>query len=221
VRLTFYADVLSMWCSLAEEVLEQIELAYAGRVEIVWKLAMIERGRPIGNTPEMERWYYDRCAFVTGRHFNPGWLEDAQSASFCANAAVEATRLLGVTDGSVRRAMARAACVDGRPVCREEEAVAVAAEASGLEPRSVSAAMADPRVAQRLNASSEEFDGLGADQRPTFFLTNSIGDKALLVGIYRLEPVKAALDAMLADEDAYAAFARIGAPFPASEKVDA
>jgi predicted DsbA family dithiol-disulfide isomerase len=219
LRVTFYGDVLSMWCLLAEEALEQLEREYAGRVEFGWRLAMIERGRAIGNTPAMEQWYYDRCAAVTGRRFNPAWLDDQQTTSYHANAAVEAARLLGVTDGSVRRAMARAACVDGRKVSRAAEAVDVAAEASGRDPESIRVAIADPRVAAALTEASDEFDALGADQRPTFLLTNDIGDKALLVGIYRIEPVKAALEAMLADERAYAAFAEDCAPFPTAENV--
>jgi len=217
VRLTFYGDVLSIWCLLAEDALAQLESQYPAGVEFEWKLAMIERGRAMGNTPAAERWYYDRCAYVTGRQFNPEWIDDIDSTSYFANAAVEATRLLGVTDGSVRRAMALAACVDGRKVCHEAEAIAVAAEASGFRDDRIRAALHDARVAQRLNAASAEFEALGADLRPTIFITNAIGDKVLLVGVYRFEPIKSSLEALLHDELAYSTFAKVHAPFPSLE----
>jgi predicted DsbA family dithiol-disulfide isomerase len=219
MRVTFYADVLSMWCSLGDEVLERLQREYAGRVEFVWKVALIEDGRPIGNTPAMEQWYYDRCEFVTGRRFDPRWLDDATQNSRAANAAVEAARLLGATDDTVRRAMARAACAEGRKVAREDEAVRVVAGASGFPEAAIREAMGDPRVDAALAESLAEFAALGADQRPTFHLTNAIGDRALLVGIYRYEPVHAALAAMLADEEAYARFAATHPPIPASSQV--
>ena len=219
MRVTFYADVLSMWCSLGEDVLERLQRAYAGRVEFVWKLALIEHGRPIGNTPAMEQWYYDRCEFVTGRRFDPRWLDDATQTSRAANAAVEAARLLGATDDVVRRAMARAACVEGRKVAREDEAVRVAAEASGFSEAAIREAMSDSRVTAALADALAEFTMLGADQRPTFHLTNAIGDRVLLVGIYRYEPVEAALAAMLADEEAYARFAATHPPIPVATQI--
>lgn len=217
MRLTFFGDVLSGWCLLAEDALAQLELLHRHGVGFAWKLAMIERGQAIGIPTAAERWYYQRCAYVTGRQFNADWMDDVNSTSYFANAAVEAARLLGVTDGSVRRAMGKAACVDGRKVCREAEAIAVAAEASGLEHEQIRTALHDPRIAQRLNAASDEFEALGADQRPTIFMTNTIGDKALLVGVYQLAPMKSALEALLHDESAYAEFAGAHAPVPLSD----
>jgi predicted DsbA family dithiol-disulfide isomerase len=210
-----------MWCSLAEDALERLESHYGQRVEFAWELAVIERGRALGDTLATEQWYYDRCAYVTGRRFNPNWVDGLESGSYFANAAVEATRLLGVTDGSVRRAMARAACVDGRKVCREAEAIAIAAAAGGFLEERVRDALRDPRVAQRLDAASTEFEALGADQRPTLVITNAIGDKVLLIGVYQIEPIEAALEALLHDESRYAAFAQEHAPFPAVQDAPA
>ena len=56
---------------------------------------------------------------------------------------------------------------------------------------------------------------LQVTQRPTFVFENGIGDKAVLSGLVRAEPLFATLDAMLVDDAAYAAYREsVGVPPP-------
>jgi hypothetical protein len=51
------------------------------------------------------------------------------------------------------------------------------------------------------------------NQRPTFLLENSIGDRSVFSGIVRSAPISAAVEALLADEAAYASWkAHFGDP---------
>jgi len=51
--------------------------------------------------------------------------------------------------------------------------------------------------------------------RAAFVIRSGIEDTAIFSGIYRSEPLIAAIDAMIADEDAYARFEVAHAPIPA------
>jgi hypothetical protein len=51
--------------------------------------------------------------------------------------------------------------------------------------------------------------------RAAFVIRSGIEDTAIFSGIYRSEPLIAAIDAMIADEDAYARFAVAHTPIPA------
>ena len=44
---------------------------------------------------------------------------------------------------------------------------------------------------------------LQVNQRPTFRLENSIGDRAVFSGIVKVEPIAAAIEALLSDAAAY------------------
>jgi hypothetical protein len=53
-------------------------------------------------------------------------------------------------------------------------------------------------------------------QRPTFVLESDIGDRAVFSGFWRLAPLVAAMDSMLADTAAYKSYkAHFGDPPPA------
>ena len=66
-----------------------------------------------------------------------------------------------------------------------------------------------------ISAWTAEFNSYRIDQRPAFVLRSAIGDTAILSGLYRPEPLTAAIDAMIADEDAYTRFAATHGPIPA------
>jgi hypothetical protein len=52
------------------------------------------------------------------------------------------------------------------------------------------------------------------NQRPAFVIRSGIEDAAVFSGIYRSEPLIAAIDAMIADENAYVRFSVAHAPIP-------
>jgi len=96
----------------------------------------------------------------------------------------------------VQLALAKAGMIEGKPVGEKGVAVAVAAEAT-------------------LRRWSAEFSALQVTQRPTFVLTNDIGDRYVLSGNFRYEPLEACSRALLADADGYKRFASHNDPLPA------
>ena len=92
-------------------------------------------------------------------------------------------------------------------------AIEVAAKATRLDSLKLQARAESPEVAARIAASTAEFFAHQIDQRPAFVLTSGIGDKAVFSGLAKPEPLAAAIEAMLADEAAYAAYkVRHGGP---------
>jgi predicted DsbA family dithiol-disulfide isomerase len=92
-------------------------------------------------------------------------------------------------------------------------AVATAAEAAGLNAKQLLDRAQSPEVANRCEQTTAEFHALQVNQRPTFLIENSIGDRALFSGIVRAEPVAGAIDALMQDEAAYKSWeAHFGAP---------
>jgi hypothetical protein len=69
-------------------------------------------------------------------------------------------------------------------------------------------------VRKRVQATTAEFLAHQISQRPAFVLTDAIGDKAVFSGLVRIEPLAAAIDAMLADTAAYAAHRAHYGPVP-------
>ena len=65
-----------------------------------------------------------------------------------------------------------------------------------------------------IGAWTAEFSSHRIDHRPAFVLRSVIGDTAILSGLYRPEPLIAAINAMIADEDAYKRFAATHDPMP-------
>jgi predicted DsbA family dithiol-disulfide isomerase len=159
-------------------------------------------------------WFYKRSGSISGIHLNPGWLQESYE-NLEPNLAAEAARALGVTDDSVRLALARAALVDGKPIFRRAEAVAVVATVSGLDPATIAVAMDDPAAGERIRQSGDEFDALHVDQRPGFVLRSSIGDTAIFSGVWAFEPIDVTVRTMLNDIDKYERFAAENPPLPA------
>ena len=129
------------------------------------------------------------------------------------NLGVEAARDLGATDDRVRLAISHAAVREGQKVGRWEVAVAVAAKAGKLNKAKLLARAKSPAIAARLRQTTDEFHALQVTQRPTFLIENNIGDRAVFSGIVRVEPLAAAVDALLADQAAYESWeAHFGKP---------
>ncbi|HEX6566019.1 MAG TPA: hypothetical protein VF020_17145 [Chthoniobacterales bacterium] len=210
MTLTYYYDVCSMWCAMGDEVLVAINKSYGSRVPIDRKIALINDGKPMAAGLEQEKWYYDRCEFVTGRRFNHNWIEKSGQASWVPNAVIQAAESLG-HGNVVREILKTEGLMEGRPILRLEVALELAAKASGLSQSELGHAVNDEKTANAIKASTAEFSLLPANQRPTFLLRSAIEDTVLLSGIYRPEPVFAAIETMISDEDAYERF-RAGYP---------
>ena len=143
------------------------------------------------------------------------WFEPEIMMQTAANHTAEAARDFGVTDDRVRLAIQRAAVLDGKKIGRWEVAVAIAAKAGKLDKSKLLARAKSKEITARVKKTSDEFHALQVTQRPTFLIENAIGDRAVLSGTVRAEPLAAALDAQLADQAAYDSWkAHFGDPPP-------
>ena len=213
MNLIYYYDVCSMWCAMGDEVLVAINKRYGSRVPIVRKIALINDGKPMAAGLEQEKWYYDRCDFVTGRRFNHNWIEKPGQTTWVPNALIQAAERLGHGD-AVREILKTEGLMEGKPILRLEVALELAAKATGISSSELASAVNDDKTADAIKAGTAEFSLLPANQRPTFLLRSNIEDTALLSGIYRPEPIFAAIEAMISDEDAYERFRASYPPIP-------
>jgi predicted DsbA family dithiol-disulfide isomerase len=144
---------------------------------------------------------------------NSDWMEPDLKEYLVPNYVTEAARALGATDDRVRLAMAHAGVREGKKVGRWDVAVAVAAEAGKLDAAKLLTQAKSPEIAARTQKTTDEFHALQVNQRPTFLIENSIGDRAVFSGIVKVEPLVAAIEALLSDEAAYVSWkAHFGGP---------
>jgi predicted DsbA family dithiol-disulfide isomerase len=134
---------------------------------------------------------------------NSDWLEPDIKEYLVPNLVTEAARDLGATDDRVRLAIGNAGVREGKKVGRWDVAVQIAADAAGLDKTKLLARAQSPEIEARMKKTTDEFHALQITQRPTFLIENVIGDRAVFSGIVRVEPLAAALDALLADAAAY------------------
>jgi predicted DsbA family dithiol-disulfide isomerase len=214
LNVTYYLEVISSWCYWAEPTWAELKRHYCDRAEFGWKIAqMPPEGYPVSQS--QCDWFYRRSGSIVRSPFmlNSGWFEPEIKQYLVPNLVAEAAKDLGVTDDRVRLAIAHAALREGRKLGRWEVAVAVAAQAAGLDSAVLLARAQSPEVAARIQSATAEFHALQVNQRPTFLIQNSIGDRAVFSGIVRLEPLAAALDALLNDQAAYGSWAaHFGSP---------
>ncbi len=210
MKVTYYLEVLSSWCMWVEPVWAELKTRYAGRAEFDWKIALMNPGDFPVSRSQCD-WFYRRSGGTVMHSpfmLNSGWFEASRKGLYHApNLVAEAGRDLGVTDDTLRLALAHAALRDGRKIGDMAEAVAVGAKATGLNAKKLRARAESDVVKARVLASTEAFHSHKISQRPAFILEDAIGDKAVFSGLVRLEPLAATIDAMLSDTAAYAAHA--------------
>jgi len=218
MKVTYYLEVLSSWCYWAEPTWAELKARYAPRgVEFEWKIALMKpEDFPV--SAKQYEWFLQRSGETVMRSpfkLNPGWMDYPVTAATypAASAVAEAARSLGAADDTVRLALAHAGEREGRKMGRIAEAVEVAAEVAGLDPKKLRAKAESAEVQTRIAATTAEYFAHQIDQRPAFVLTDAIGDKAVFSGLVRIEPLAATIDAMLADTAAYARHqAQFGGP---------
>jgi predicted DsbA family dithiol-disulfide isomerase len=217
MKITYFLEVMSSWCYWAEPAWTELKARYAGQVEFGWKIALMPpEAYPVSKS--QCDWFYRRSGSIMRSPFmlNSGWFEEEFRPCLAPNYVAEAARDFGVNDDRVRLAIAHAALREGRKLGRWDEAISVGAQAAGVDPAKLRARAQSPEVAARAAAATAEFHALQVNQRPTFLLENSIGDRAMFSGLAKAAPLVAALDAMLADEAAYASWKTHFGDVPAS-----
>jgi predicted DsbA family dithiol-disulfide isomerase len=217
VRVTQYLEVISSWCHWAEPAWAELKRRYAGRVAFDWKIAQMPREAYPQSQAQCD-WFYHRSGTIMRSPYklSSNWFDPQQIQMLVPNLVAEAARTLGATDDTVRLAIQQAGVLEGRKVGRWEVCVEVAAAAGKLDPAKLLAAAKSDQTAARVKQTTAEFDALLVDQRPTFLIEDDIGDRAVLSGLVKIEPLAATIDAMLADCAAYASWkAHFGDPPPA------
>jgi predicted DsbA family dithiol-disulfide isomerase len=208
MKLTFFLDVLSLWCFYAMRSVERLEAEFGSRLEVTWKPAPIRGDRPLGYGSKENARFYARAEEITGERLDPTWLEGPLTGTREANLAALAAAHLGRTGLEVPAALMRAAMEQGRPVGRRQEAAIVAAQAAGLDPYELEGAMDDEAVIAAFHQGNAEMATFGVDQRPVLVFENVIPDRAILSGVWALEPMRAIVATMLRDEERFLAFNR-------------
>jgi predicted DsbA family dithiol-disulfide isomerase len=214
VQVTYYLEVISSWCHWVEPMWAELKNRYAGRVTFDWKIAQMPADAYPVSQKQCE-WFYRRSGTIVRSPYmlNSGWFEPSIKGYLVPNLVTEAARDLGATDDRVRLAVAHAAVLEGKKVGRWEVCIPIAAKTGKLNKAKLLARAKSKAIADKVKQTSAEFDSFQVNQRPTFLIEDNIGDRAVLSGLVRIEPLAATIEAMLADAAAYASWkAHIGGP---------
>jgi predicted DsbA family dithiol-disulfide isomerase len=204
LKITYYLDVASSWCFLAEPAWAALKERYKGRVDFDWKIALMD-ATSLPTSREQLGWFYRRSGMMMRSPFmlRTEWLEPGAAEYPVRNFVAEAARDLGVTDDRVRLALATAVLRDGKVADKWEVAAEIGAQAGGLDHGKLLEHARAPAVEARVRASTADFHELKVTQRPTFVIDSEIGDRAVFSGFAKLPPLVAVVDAMLEDIAAY------------------
>ncbi len=204
LKITYYLDVASSWCFLAEPAWAALKERYNGRVDFDWKIALMDAAS-LPTSREQLGWFYRRSGMMMRSPFmlRTEWLEPGATEYPVRNFVAEAARDLGVADDRVRLALATAVLRDGKAADKWEVAAEIGAQAGGLDHGKLLEHARAPAVEARVRASTADFHELKVTQRPTFVIDSEIGDRAVFSGFAKLPPLVAVVDAMLEDIAAY------------------
>ena len=206
ITVTDYLDVVSSWCFWSEPTWAELKKCYDGRVEFLWKIALMDPGG-LPTSREQEQWFYRRSGMIMHSPFmlNTDWYDPNLSEWLAPNCMAEAAKDFGFVDDRVRLALSYSALREGKKVSDWEVAAEIGAEAGKIDRKKLLERAKSPEIEKRVRASTEEFHSLQITQRPAFVIDAEIGDRAVFSGVVRLEPLTATLDSMLDDATAYAA----------------
>jgi predicted DsbA family dithiol-disulfide isomerase len=205
IKITYYLDVVSSWCYWAESAWAKLKERYAkSPVEFTWQIALLDGNAMSKSRPQAD-WFYRRSGSIVGSPFmlNSGWLDPVLPEFLAANCVAEAGKDFGVSDDRIRLALMDAAMRQGQKVADWNICAAVGARAAALNEAALLEKARSSAVEKKVRASTAAFHALHVSQRPTFVLDSNIGDRAVLSGFWRLDPVVSAIESMLADAAAY------------------
>ena len=214
IKVTNYLDVISSWCFWAAPAWAELQRRYAGQVAFEWKIALMDESGMPASHAQMD-WFYRRSGMMMRSPFRltSAWYEPGTAEYFAPNAITEAARALGASDDRVWLALARAGLLEGRKTGSWEIALEVGAEAAGLPNEQLLARARSAEIEQRIRQTTAEFHRMQLTQRPTFLVESEIGDRAVFSGFAKVEPIAAAIDAMLDDLGDYEGYsAHFGEP---------
>ncbi len=214
IRVTNYLEVISSWCYWAAPMWAQLQERYAGRVDFEWKVALMDASGFPKSRAQAE-WFYHRSGLMMRARFalQPGWFQPDIQECLAPNLVAEAAREFGVKDDRAWLALAHATIRENVQTGELATAVKIVAQALGLDPQRLHERATAPEIEARVRATTAEFHAMQVTQRPTFVVQSDIGDRAIFSGFARIEPIAAALDAMLDDIAFYESYeAQFGGP---------
>ena len=201
-------DVLSHWCLAAWPAFERAR-AEIGTENVDLLLAPIANGFPMGMHAEHVRWYYTRGTRAYGMTLHADWYESDRTTTLWANAAVVAASLLGADLAHTAHAVMRAGMEDGELVGRRDVAIDVTARIANVDPGAIAGLIDGAQVGRKLNEANALLAQMQCAERPSWQIENANGDRATLQGVWQENAIAACIDALRADERAYA---EAGAP---------
>jgi hypothetical protein len=201
VRATLFVDTLSHWCLAAMPAARALA-DLTPELEIVF--APAKDGDTIGYSQEEMNWYLERGARAYGRKLRPDWFEGPQTRTWFANAVAYVGSQLCGDPLRVTHALLSAALEQGQHLGRAGLCYEFMGKFVGRPASEIAKLVADPKVDAALKDGNRRLAALGADERPTFYIENAIGDNVLLKGMWHKELVAAAGLALLHDQRAYA-----------------
>lgn len=214
IKITYYLEVISSWCYWAEPAWAELKRRYSQQVEFHWRIALLGADA-IPTSITQEEWFYRRSGTIVGSPYmlNTGWTEPGLKEYLAPNCVAEAAKDFGVVDDRVRLALMDAAMRQGQKVADWNVSASVATKAGGLDEKALLSKARSAEIESRVRTSTADFHALQVTQRPTFVLESNIGDRAVFSGFWRLDPLVAAIESMLADAAAYQSWkAHVGDP---------
>ncbi len=209
ITVTYYLDVISSWCFWAEPAWAELKKRYHGQVEFQWKIALLDKtALPVSRA--QEAWFYRRSGMLMRSRFmlSTAWYDEPIRPEYLApNCVAVAAKDFGIADDRVRLALAYAGLREGKRTGEWEIAAEIGARAAHLDAKELLDRARSTVIEARVRADTADFHLLQVTQRPTFVLDSEIGDRAVFSGFAKLQPLVAALDAMLDDAEAYTSFA--------------
>lgn len=218
IKITYYLDIVSSWCYWAEPAWAELKARYANQpVEFDWQISLLDASGMSKSRPQAD-WFYQRSGTIVASPFmlDSAWMDPILPEYLAPNCMAEAAKDFGVKDDVARLALTEAALRKGLKVADWNVCAQVVAKAALLDAELLLAKAQAGDIEARVRASTAAFHALQVSLRPTFVLDSSIGDRIVFSGMWRIEPLVAALDSMLADAAAYESFkAHFGDPPPA------
>jgi predicted DsbA family dithiol-disulfide isomerase len=202
IKLVHYLYVLSSWSFVAEDAVLEARQTFGEALEYDWRIAVTDYGGEGPFAKEQLQFYYDRLEVATGRHMNLEWWRPGYDW-LVPDRVVAAARLLGCDNSDVRLALAKAGLQDGIEITDLSNAAEIASAASGISRSSLLKMANDAPTAICLFDWRREFLASGVSLRPAFQITNDLGDRVVLSGIWNAGPLISAIDALLTDERSY------------------
>jgi hypothetical protein len=207
MKAEYFVDVCSHWCLVAVPAVQALR-DLGVDVEVVY--APLADGKPLGFTNEMESWFYKRGSGAYGKTLHPDWCEGPDTSTWHANVSAYVAGEITGDQLAAAHAMMSAAMERGVLVGRAEEAHSVAAAYANAPLEEIERRVSAAGIHDKLTAGNKRLEAVGADERPTFVLTNDNGDRVVFKGVWQRDAIVAAAEALLHDEKAY----KVAGPSP-------